>query len=66
MTIKTYAVVSGGVVTNVCLWDGNTESWQPPEDAIAVEVTEGTGTAYIGFAFAGGQFTAPPQPKTAA
>lgn len=34
MTAQNYLMVQENVVTNVCLWDGNTESWQPPSDAI--------------------------------
>lgn len=35
-TIHRYAIVEGSTVTNVILWDGNLETWQPPEGAIAV------------------------------
>lgn len=26
-------MIQENVVTNVCLWDGNTETWTPPSDA---------------------------------
>ena len=25
-------MIQENVVTNVCLWDGNTQTWQPPQD----------------------------------
>jgi hypothetical protein len=34
MTTQTYLQVQNDVVTNVCLWDGDVNSWQPPADAV--------------------------------
>jgi hypothetical protein len=34
MTTQNYLMVEANVVTNIVLWDGNTESWNPPQDAI--------------------------------
>lgn len=31
--ISKWAVIQGGVVTNIVLWDGDTATWQPPADA---------------------------------
>ena len=33
MTTQNYLVVENNVVTNVCVWDGDTNTWQPPTDA---------------------------------
>ena len=33
MTTQNYLIIQENVVTNVCLWDGNTQTWQPPQDA---------------------------------
>lgn len=33
MTTQDYLMIQQNVVTNVCLWDGNTQTWQPPQDA---------------------------------
>lgn len=33
MTIQNYLMVEGNVVVNCVLWDGNTQTWQPPADA---------------------------------
>ena len=33
MTTKNYLMIQENVVTNVCVWDGNTQTWQPPQDA---------------------------------
>lgn len=27
-----YAMIENGVVINICLWDGNTTTWNPPEN----------------------------------
>lgn len=54
-----YAVVENGVVVNIVLWDGNTETWQPPTGTTAVEITDATGPAYIGGTYANGVFAMP-------
>ena len=33
MTIQQYFVVEANVVTNSVMWDGDTNTWQPPADA---------------------------------
>ena len=33
MTIQNYLIIENNVVTNVCLWDGDVNTWQPPTDA---------------------------------
>ena len=33
MTTQNYLVVENSVVTNNVLWDGNINTWQPPENA---------------------------------
>ena len=33
MTTQNYLIIQENIVTNVCVWDGNTQTWQPPEDA---------------------------------
>ncbi len=54
-----YAIVENGVVVNMVVWDGNTETWQPPTGTTAVEITDATGPAYIGGTYSSGIFTAP-------
>lgn len=34
MVDKSYLVIQDGVVTNTVVWDGDTQFWTPPEDAI--------------------------------
>lgn len=34
--IKTYAMVKDNVVYNTILWDGNLQTWQPPDDGTFV------------------------------
>lgn len=33
MTTENYLMIQNNVVTNICLWDGSTEEWQPPINA---------------------------------
>ena len=33
MTTQNYFVVENNAVTNLVVWDGNTQDWQPPTDA---------------------------------
>ena len=33
MTTQNYLVVEQNVVTNAVIWDGDTQTWQPPSDA---------------------------------
>jgi len=33
MTTQNYLIIEENIVTNVCLWDGNINTWQPPIDA---------------------------------
>ena len=34
MTVQNYLIVENNIVTNNVLWDGNTDTWQPPIDSI--------------------------------
>jgi hypothetical protein len=34
MTTQNYLIVEANVVTNVVVWDGNTQDWTPPADSI--------------------------------
>lgn len=53
-----YAIVENGVVTNMILWDGDTESWSPPAGISAVSVADGLEIG-IGWAYNGTSFAAP-------
>ena len=33
MTTQNYLVIENNVVTNTVVWDGDTNTWQPPTDA---------------------------------
>jgi len=53
-----YAIISStGLVVNTIEWDGAT-FWQPPAGHTAIATTE----AGIGWSYANGTFTAPPEP----
>jgi hypothetical protein len=53
--VSRYAVIQGGAVTNIVLWDGDTATWQPPADATVVALTDdqpvGPGDSYDGTTF---------------
>lgn len=33
MTTQNYLMIQENIVTNVCVWDGNEQTWQPPQNA---------------------------------
>ena len=33
MTTQNYLMIQENAVTNICVWDGDVNSWQPPSDA---------------------------------
>lgn len=33
MTTQNYLIIKENIVTNVCVWDGNEQTWQPPQNA---------------------------------
>jgi hypothetical protein len=45
MTIQNYLIIENNVVTNDVVWDGNTETWQPPTDSI--QLVEATTPAMV-------------------
>lgn len=53
-----YAIVEAGIVTNIIVWDGNVDEWQPPEGSLAVLIPDGEAVG-IGYAYDGKAFTAP-------
>lgn len=57
-----YALIetATGTVANIVVWDGNAETWQPPEGHTAVEVPEGVYVS-IGTRYENGEFV-PPEP----
>lgn len=43
MTTQNYLVIQQNVVTNIVVWDGNTQTWQPPQGVTTlVEATTPT------------------------
>ncbi len=57
--ISKYAMVVGGVVDNICIWDGNNDisqgGWQPPSGTSMIQLpadsTVGIGWTYDGINF---------------
>lgn len=48
MTTQNYLMIQENVVTNLCVWDGAVNSWQPPADATML-VAETTPTKIWGY-----------------
>ena len=59
--MNNYAVVLGDVVVNTIVWDGNLETWAPPEGCVVVLYMEGTQVG-IGYTYDGAEFHAPELP----
>ena len=36
MTAQNYLIIEKNVVTNICVWDGDTNTWQPPANSITL------------------------------
>jgi hypothetical protein len=34
MTNQNYLIIESGIISNSCVWDGNTETWIPPINSI--------------------------------
>jgi len=62
--VSNWAMILNGIVDNVCLWDGDTNTWQPPAGYLMEPIpdpnTDGVG---IGWGWDGTNFVAPPQPE---
>ncbi|WP_175709329.1 hypothetical protein [Burkholderia ambifaria] len=47
-----YAIVRNGIVQNICIWDGDTDSWRPPDGSEAIKLNDAqyvdVGAAYDG------------------
>jgi hypothetical protein len=40
MTVQNYLIIQNNVVTNIVVWNGNTDTWQPPKDSIQFPASE--------------------------
>jgi len=40
MTTQNYLIIESNVVTNIVVWDGNTQDWTPPTDSIQLIQTD--------------------------
>lgn len=75
MTNKRFAVVAGGAVTNILLWDGVTQAkpedfpdgeiWTPFPQNLSGDLIEVSGDVRIGDSYADGAFSRPPVPVPA-
>lgn len=51
-----YAMIKDGIVQNICLWDGDTTKWTPPEGMIVIPAPDNVG---IGWTYDGANWAAP-------
>lgn len=56
-----WALVVGGVVENVIIWDGDTSRWQPPSGSEVIAIAEGQACS-IGWTYDGNTFAEPEEP----
>jgi hypothetical protein len=59
--VETWAMILIDIVENIILWDGDTNTWQPPEGYLMEPVPEGSGVG-PGWGWDGTNFVAPPPP----
>jgi len=59
--VSSWAMILNDVVENVCLWDGNGSTWQPPESYLMVVIPEGSPVG-IGWGWDGTNFVPPANP----
>jgi hypothetical protein len=50
-----YAILDKNIVINVIEWDGDKDSWQPPDNTLAVPVPDST-AVYLGDSYIDGEF----------
>ena len=64
-SMANYAIVENGIVTNVIVGDGNSDTtaggWCPPEGSEVIEMPV-NGSVGIGSTYSNGTFSAPPAP----
>lgn len=60
--MSSYAIVENGIVTNVVEWDGNTDTWSPPDGSQQILI-EGDANPQIGLGYSNGVFEQPAPPQ---
>lgn len=56
MAVERWAMIQDGTVVNVCLWDGERTTWEPPA---GIEMQRAPDQVAIGWTYAGGEWVAP-------
>lgn len=54
--VERWAMIKDGTVINVCNWDGQLTTWQPPE---GIEMQKASDQVAIGWRWDGAQWQAP-------
>lgn len=57
-----YAIIEGGAVANIIIWDGESD-WASPQESAVVKIPDGTAVV-IGSTYDGETFTLPPNPPS--
>ena len=56
MTAIRYAMIKDSIVENICLWDGDTSVWSPPDGYLVIPAPDYIG---VGWGYADGVWTEP-------
>lgn len=54
-----YAMIKDGIVENVVIWDGDLDTWSPPEGYVMIEIKPEYGQVSIGDNYKDGEFSTP-------
>ena len=55
-----YAMIKDGIVQNICIWDGDTTKWQPPEEMTVIPAPDYVG---VGWGYDGATWAEPVHPE---
>jgi len=62
--VSNWAMIQDSVVVNVCIWDGDTNTWQPPSEYLMEPIPDpNPDNIGIGWGWDGANFVAPPEPE---
>lgn len=53
-------MIKDGIVQNICIWDGDTTKWQPPEEMTVIPAPDYVG---VGWGYDGATWAEPVHPE---
>lgn len=60
MTVQNYLIIENNIVDNIVVWDGNTQTWAPPKDSIALVQATTLAMIWVGTSVENLPATVPP------